>query len=103
MLIAKRPIFVTLMLCLGLLASTAQAQPNASTPIDLSLAANQPIDGGTGQILFDAQIVQNSGAEWVRINFLLGPWDHPTDTTLHSGRTWFETFDSIVNDAAAVV
>ncbi|HDN79578.1 MAG TPA: hypothetical protein ENG33_03810, partial [Chloroflexi bacterium] len=34
---------------------------------------------------------------FVRVNFILRPWNHPTDTAEHCGKSWFATFDHIVN------
>ncbi len=36
-------------------------------------------------------------AYFVRVNFILRPWNHPGDATEHCGRSWFDTFDNIVN------
>jgi hypothetical protein len=32
--------------------------------------------------------IGDTGAGWVRLNFVLGPWNRPEDTTLYQGRTW---------------
>ena len=42
------------------------------------------------------EIIGDTGAGWVRLNFVLGPWSGPTDTTLHQGRTWEGVYRTIV-------
>ena len=42
------------------------------------------------------EIIGDTGAGWVRLNFVLGPWSGPNDTTLHQGRTWEGAYRTIV-------
>ena len=65
----------------------------------IGLDCNQPIDPATGAIQANATyaVVGTTCAPWVRLNFILGPWTSPSDQTLHSGKTWKQTYDEIVN------
>ena len=66
----------------------------------IGVDANQPIDPKTGRILSqvaDPEVIASTGAGWVRLNFILGPWDSPDDGTLHDGRTWAETYSQIIS------
>ena len=57
----------------------------------------QPINTSNGQILVNYDVVANTCTPNVRLNFILGPWNSPEDTTLHSGKTWFQTYSEIVD------
>jgi hypothetical protein len=66
----------------------------------MGLDVNRPIHPGTGAIsdtVADSRLPAWAGAKWVRVNFVLGPWSSPTDSTKHDGRTWFEAYDYIVD------
>lgn len=65
----------------------------------IGLDCNQPIDPATGAIQPNATyaVVGTTCTPWVRLNFILGPWSSPSDQTLHSGKTWKQTYDEIVN------
>lgn len=65
----------------------------------IGLDCNQPIDPVTGAIQPNATyaVVGTTCTPWVRLNFILGPWSSPSDQTLHSGKTWKQTYDEIVN------
>lgn len=60
--------------------------------------ANAPIDpqGNLGPQVVDPALIAGSGAGWVRLNFILGPWSHVTDTTRHQGRTWQEAYRQLI-------
>lgn len=60
--------------------------------------ANAPIDslGNLRPQVVDPALIAGSGAGWVRLNFILGPWSHVTDTTRHQGRTWQETYRQLI-------
>ena len=66
----------------------------------LGVDANAPIDPHTGAISLrvdDSAIIGDIGAGWVRLNFILGPWQEPLDPAQHSGRTWVETYSKIID------
>ncbi|MFC2030880.1 hypothetical protein ACFLWA_09155 [Chloroflexota bacterium] len=66
----------------------------------IGVDANRPVHPKTGKIqaqVADPGIVASTGAGWVRLNFLLRPWDHPHDETLYQGRTWEETYRRLVS------
>ncbi len=65
----------------------------------IGIDCNQPIDNSTGAIYLSATtaVVATTCTQWVRVNFILGPWSSPSDQTLHSGKTWKQTYDEIVN------
>ncbi len=73
-------------------------------PVDelgTGLNSNSPINSQTGDITANSgsEVLGDTGAAWVRVNFILGPWSGPGDTTPHgSGNlTWFATYDKIIN------
>ena len=72
---------------------------NAFSQNEIGMDAGQPIDPSTGAINLgsDTAVVGASCTSWVRVNFILGPWSSPTDQTLHSGRTWQQAYDEIIN------
>lgn len=66
----------------------------------IGLDANRPIQPDTGAFaatVRDAAAIADSGAAWVRLNFVLGPWSGPGDETRFQGRTWFETYRTIID------
>ncbi len=66
----------------------------------IGLDANRPIDPHTGALgpqVRDLDCFAETGAAWVRLNFVLGPWSRPDDETLHSGQTWRDVYTSLVN------
>src|SRR5437016_5024981 len=65
----------------------------------IGIDCNQPIDNTSGAIYSNAtaNIVATTCTQWVRLNFILGPWSSPEDQTLHNGKTWKQTYDEIVN------
>ncbi len=65
----------------------------------IGIDCNQPISNSTGEIYPNATaaVVATTCTQWVRLNFILGPWSSPSDQTLHSGKTWKQTYDEIVN------
>jgi hypothetical protein len=81
-------------------SATVSSTPAPSRAL-LGLDPNQPINPSTGAIQINAAQVAATGAEVVRLNMILSPWSSPGDTTLHSGRTFFQTYDQIVNDLMA--
>ncbi len=66
---------------------------------EIGIDIGQPINPSTGAINqgTDTAIVGATCTSWVRVNFILGPWSSPTDVTLHSGKTWQQTYDEIIN------
>lgn len=49
-------------------------------------------------VYLDPDIIADTGAGWVRINFMVGPWPDPQDTTRHQGHLWEETYRTIIDD-----
>ena len=45
----------------------------------------------------DPTIIADAGVGWVRINFIIGPWQDPQDQNRPSGKNWQETYQSIIN------
>lgn len=70
-------------------------------PFAVGLNSNQPIDTNTGAILYnsDPNLMADTGAEYVRLNFILGPWTSPDDPTKRGpdNLDWFETYDRMVD------
>jgi hypothetical protein len=70
----------------------------------IGIDANRPIDPKTGEIqaqVADPDVIASTGTRWVRLNFVLGPWTGPGDTTLHSGRTWAGAYQKIISGLRA--
>ena len=67
----------------------------------IGIDANAPISSETGQIhpqVENPAIIADSGAGWVRINFILGrQWQDPTDQARPQGLTWQETYRRILD------
>ena len=67
----------------------------------IGIDANAPISSETGQIhpqVENPAIIADSGAGWVRINFILGrKWQDPTDQARPQGLTWQETYRRILD------
>ncbi len=71
----------------------------------MGLDGNRPIDTASGALtpqMSTPGIISDAGAAFVRINFVLGPWNSPTDSSVHAGRTWFQTYDAIINGFTAL-
>ena len=71
-------------------------------PHKLGLDANRPINFGPANAgaLSPTVAPQNFtdvGAHWVRINFVLGPWSSPDDTTVLEGHDWAGAFRAILD------
>lgn len=87
----------------------AVGAPNPSPPPPparlkkVSLNPNAPIDRSSGAIAsgLAPQVIEDAGSPSVRLDFILGPWSSPDDPTLHQGRTWFQTYDAIVDGLRA--
>ncbi|HEY6162706.1 MAG TPA: hypothetical protein VI112_15865 [Bacteroidia bacterium] len=69
----------------------------------MGLDIGQPIDPTTGDINSgtDTAIIGATCTNWVRVNFILGPWSSPNDQTLHSGRTWYQAYSEIIDKLVA--
>ncbi len=69
----------------------------------IGLDANAPIAEGVGSIagqVNDPGIIAGSGVGWVRLNFIIAPWDDPHDQKRPIGRSWRETYQSIIDGFA---
>jgi len=64
----------------------------------IGIDANRPLtdDGAIAPQVADPGIIADTGAGWVRLNFVLGPWTSVTDGTRHHGRTWQEAYRAII-------
>lgn len=70
--------------------------------LNIGLDGNQPINIENGRInpqVADPSIIADTGTGWVRINFILGPWTSPDDTTARGPNhlTWEQTYRQIIN------
>jgi hypothetical protein len=64
------------------------------------LDANRPIDPKTGRIeaqVAKPDVVAETSAGWVRLNFVVRPWSSPDDESLFEGRTWAQTYEAIIS------
>jgi MYXO-CTERM domain-containing protein len=80
----------------AIVAVPALAAAGASgAPVGINMGA--PVWNGV--VADDARAASlGTGAHWVRVNFRLDRWTSPNDTTKHGGRTFFETYDRIVDE-----
>jgi hypothetical protein len=79
--------------------SAQETEPQSASD-KIGIDANRPIDPKTGEIqpqVADPDVIASTGTRWVRLNFVLGPWSGPGDTTLHSGRTWAGAYQKIIS------
>jgi len=103
----RRYAFVPILAALLALHCIVTAHTETPTPwpesYRIGLDPGAPISASTGDIYFNGPAIQDSGSHWVRINFILGPWTTPGDSSRHGGQnmTWFETYDHIINDAVS--
>lgn len=69
----------------------------------IGLDANSPLElnGCPAPQMANPQIIADTRTSMVRLNFILGPWKSPVDSSLYCRRTWFETFDAIVDGLLA--
>jgi hypothetical protein len=69
----------------------------------MGLDIGQPINPITGAINLgsDTSIIGPTCTNWVRVNFILGPWSSPTDSTLYNGKTWAQTYGEIIDKFVA--
>lgn len=76
--------------------------PISGFSLKYGLNCGAPIDAQTGTIspTTNGALLADTGARWIRVNFILGPWDSPTDPTLRGSQnlSWFATYDRIIND-----
>jgi hypothetical protein len=95
---STRGLWSALLLLLG----TALGAPShARAAARLALDAGAPIDASSGAISarITADVIAPTGADYVRINCILGPWSSPEDQTRRgpSSLTWLETYDQVVD------
>ncbi|MCK5853481.1 cellulase family glycosylhydrolase [bacterium] len=66
----------------------------------ICLDSGAPICPQTGNIIISAQHIKEAGANYARINCILGPWKSPDDTEKHGTQklSWFDTYDKIVDE-----
>ena len=65
----------------------------------IGIDANRPLDPETGlpaPQVADPAILADTGAGWVRLNFVLTPWTSPRDAPQHDGRTWVEAYRQVI-------
>ena len=66
----------------------------------IGVDANAPIDERFGSIsgqVNNPGIIAGAGVGWVRLNFIIGPWNDPHDQNRPFGRNWQETYQSIID------
>lgn len=63
------------------------------------LDAGAPINESTGQIQLNAAALKATGTQYVRVNFILGPWSNPNDATKRGPQnmSWKQTYDQIIH------
>ena len=80
--------------------ATQPASPAKLAGEKIGIEANLPVDRATGALnlqIRNSRVIADTGAGWVRLNLVLGPWSSPADETLYGGLTWRETYQSIVS------
>lgn len=72
---------------------------NTFSQTRIGIDCGQPIDNTSGIISqgAGAPILSSTCTPWVRVNFILGPWNSPEDTTLYNGKTWLQTYNTIID------
>lgn len=70
---------------------------------NMGIDIGQPINPSTGAINpgSDTSVIGPTCTKWVRVNFILGPWSSPTDTTLYNGKTWAQAYGEIIDKLLA--
>ncbi len=66
----------------------------------IGIDANEVVDPQTGAIahhVADPSILSETGTQTVRLRFQVRPWASVEDKTLHDGRTWAQTYRTIVD------
>lgn len=66
----------------------------------IGIDANAPIDESSGRIsdqVNDPSLIAGTGVGWVRLNFIIGPWQDPHDPQRPFGKSWRETYQSIID------
>ena len=79
------------------LISQISGPTTLSSQSAICLDIGQPINASTGQILVNYDVIANTCTPFVRLNFILGPWNSPEDNTLHSGMTWEQAYGEIID------
>ena len=64
---------------------------------NLPLVTDGPDQGSLSPTVADSSVIADTGAGWVRINFVLGPWQDPLDNTKYQARTWAEAYGAIID------
>ena len=73
----------------------------------IGIDANRPIGvegpdkGAIADTVADPDIIASTGAGWVRLNFVLGPWSSPDDQRQFHGKTWLQTYHTVVDQFLA--
>ena len=60
--------------------ATRPAGPAKLAGEKIGIEANLPIDRATGALnlqIRNSRVIADTGAGWVRLNFVLGPWSSP--------------------------
>jgi len=68
---------------------------------DFCIDCNAPINASNGDVISTLKMdaVAATVADYVRVNFILGPWTSPTDSNPYGPNnwTWFQTYDYIID------
>jgi hypothetical protein len=77
----------------------ATSGPGGRMGDSVGLEANRPLadDGALAHQVADPRIIADTGAGWVRLNFVLGPWNSVRDQTRREGRTWEEAYRALID------
>jgi len=69
----------------------------------IGIDANRPVHvrgarvGGLTDTVADPAVIASTGAGWVRLNFVLGPWAAPEDSREWQGHTWMRAYHRIID------
>lgn len=66
----------------------------------IGVDANAPIDESSGRIsdrVTEPGLIAGVGVGWVRLNFIIGPWQDPHDHNRPFGLNWRETYERIID------
>lgn len=97
----QRPVFTSRLFLLVTAWMGLVIAPLSLPALEYGLNCGAPILAATGAITgsTNPDVMKATGAGWVRVNFILGPWSSPTDATPRGPEnlTWFQTYDRIID------
>ena len=69
--------------------------------LKFGLDLNAPLNRATGEAwgpVTSPAVLADTGVHWARLNFILGPGDHPHHSISHAGQAWLDTYHQLIQD-----